>query len=52
METIQELETELVDLLCDLKSVYTFTQEEKEVIKTKIHFLSSALQQLKLLRQI
>ena len=45
--TIEQLETELEDLIHDLKSVDTFTQEEKEVIKTKIFFLSSGLEQIK-----
>ena len=45
-ETIEQLKTDLEDLIGDLKSVDIYTEEEKEVIKTKIFFLSSSLQQL------
>jgi len=50
--TIQQLQTDLIDLIDDLKSVDIYTKEEKEVIKTKIFFLSSALQQLELYNKI
>ena len=50
--SIEQLKTDLLDLLDDLKSVDTYTEQEKEIIKAKIFFLSSALQQLELYNKL
>tara|TARA_R100000963_G_C4620977_1_gene88483 strand:+ start:186 stop:347 length:162 start_codon:yes stop_codon:yes gene_type:complete len=47
MKTIMEhLKLDLLNLVDDLKSIDIYTDEEKETIKTKIFFLSSAITQL------
>ncbi len=50
--TIEQLRIDLIDLIDDLKSTRIYTDKEKEVIKTRIFFLSSALQNIDLYNKI